>query len=178
MESFWRTIDSTSYPPDAQESPGWTIPMSEPDIPTETIAPGRASGRLIGGNLSLVHALMGTPYEIETEGRILFLEDVNEAPYRVDRMLSTFQMAGKLDGVAGVVLGRFTRADPEDPDRSFTHREVFEHYFAHRDYPVVFNFPVGHVQDNATLPVGALAALDAEAGTLTLLENPVVLPGE
>ncbi len=178
VEAFWRAIAAESYPTGSEAAPGWTIPLSEPSTPVETISPGRATGRLVGGNLSLVHALMGTPYEIETRGHILFLEDVNEAAYRIDRMLSTLRLAGKLDEVEGVVLGRFTRVGDEDYEDRFTAREVFEQYFADRPYPVVYNFPTGHVQDNAALPIGVLAELDAGAGTLTLLEDPVTLPEE
>lgn len=176
VESFWRAVDAESYPAGEDAGPGWTLPLREPSVPIETINPGKATGRLTGGNLSLIHALMGTEFEIQTEGRILFLEDVGEAPYRVDRMLSTLRLSGKLDNVAGVVLGQWSRCEASNPDRSFTLREVLDHYFEGRDYPVVFNFPVGHVNENATLPLGILAELDADAGTLRLLEDPVALP--
>ena len=83
--------------------------------PTVTLRTGQARGRLIGGNLSVVHALMGTPFEIQTDGKILFLEDVGEAPYRVDRMLQTMKSAGKFDDVAGVMLGGFTAREEDQP---------------------------------------------------------------
>jgi muramoyltetrapeptide carboxypeptidase len=135
---------------------------------------GKGRGRLIGGNLSVLHALMGTPYEIQTEGKILFLEDVGEAPYRVDRMLSTLRLARKFDKVNGVILGAFTARDEEaawDDDASID--DVLRDYFAELRVPVLAHFPVGHVRYNATLPVGALAELDADAQTLRLLEDPV-----
>jgi muramoyltetrapeptide carboxypeptidase len=139
-----------------------------------TLVPGAARGRLIGGNLSVLHALMGTPYEIETDGKILFLEDVGEAPYRVDRMLSTLRLAGKFDHVAGIILGAFTARDEEDDwDDDATIDDVLRDYFAHLNVPVLAHFPVGHVRYNATLPIGALAELDATGQTLQLLENPV-----
>ena len=87
-------------------------------------------GRLIGGNLSVLHALMGTPYEIQTDGKILFIEDVGEAPYRVDRMLNTLRLAGKFDHVAGVILGQFTSREDEakwDDDESMD--EVLKDFF-------------------------------------------------
>lgn len=142
--------------------------------PPVTLQDGTARGRLIGGNLSVLHALMGTPYEIKTEGRILFLEDVGEAPYRVDRMLCTLRLAGKFDRVAGVILGAFTARKDEDPwDEDATMDDVLRDYFADLGVPVVARFPVGHVRYNATLPIGALAELDAKNQTLRLLENPV-----
>lgn len=142
-----------------------------------TLVTGRATGRLIGGNLSLVHALMGTPYEIETDGKILFLEDVGEAPYRVDRMLCTMRLAGKFDRVAGVILGQFTSRDDVpawDDDASID--DVLRDYFARLSVPVLMQFPVGHVRANATLPVGATAELDAENQTLRILEEPTTQP--
>lgn len=138
-----------------------------------TLVTGRAKGRLIGGNLSLVHALMGTPFEIDTAGKILFLEDVGEAPYRIDRMLCTMRLAGKFDDVAGVVLGHFTSRDDEpawDDDASVD--DVLRDYFARLNVPALMQFPVGHVRSNATLPIGAMAELDADECTLRIIEEP------
>ena len=135
---------------------------------------GIARGRLIGGNLSVVNALMGTPYEIQTEGKILFLEDVGEDPYRVDRMLNTLRLAGKFDRAAGIILGEFVRheTDPKwDDDESMDN--VLKDYFAKLHVPVLAHFPFGHVRYNATLPEGAMAELDAKAQTVRVLENPV-----
>src|SRR5690606_7642521 len=98
-------------------------------------------------------------------------------PYRIDRMLNQLRQSGKLDNVAGVVLGRFSKCDPDDPEKSFSLHEVLRQYFAHRPYPVVMDFPVGHVRENATIPMGILAELDATEGTLTFLEDPVSLEG-
>jgi muramoyltetrapeptide carboxypeptidase len=142
--------------------------------PAVAITKGKSRGRLIGGNLSVLHALMGTPYEIDTDGKILFLEDVGEAPYRVDRMLSTLRLAGKFDKVSGVVLGAFTAREGEskwDDDASTS--DVFRDYFGKLGVPVLANFPAGHVRYNTTLPIGALVELDAEEQTLRVLENPV-----
>ena len=121
--------------------------------------------------------MMGTPYEIETDGKLLFLEDVGEAPYRVDRMLSTLRLAGKFDHVRGIILGQFSAREKEakwDDDESID--DVLKDYFRKLNVPVLNRFPVGHVRYNATLPVGAMAELDADAQTLRLLENPVTLP--
>ncbi|MBX3730091.1 MAG: LD-carboxypeptidase [Candidatus Sumerlaeia bacterium] len=170
-EHFWRAIEANRYPAGEQ---GWEIETSGRERAVETLVPGVARGRLTGGNLSLIAALMGTPYEIDTRGALLFIEDVREAPYRIDRMLSTLALAGKLAEVNGVILGVFHRCEPEDPEDSLSLDQVLADYFAELGVPVVKNFPVGHVRDNATLPVGAMAELDATAGTLRVLENPVV----
>ncbi len=152
----------------------YDLSLCEPEtLAPTTIRPGRARGRLVGGNLSLVCALMGTPWQIETKGRILFLEDVGEQPYRIDRFLRQLKHAGLLDGVAGVILGRWHKCVPDNPEKSMTLDEVFADYFSDAPYPVVAQFPVGHVRDNATLPLGVLAELDATALTLTLLEPAV-----
>lgn len=186
---FWRAILAR---PDSRTpgQPGYTIPAipTKPQLAdqlrlyhkvpaAETLTPGTARGRLIGGNLSVLHAMMGTPYEIQTAGKILFLEDVGEDPYRIDRMLSTLKLAGKFDDVNGVILGCFTRRRGEQKwsdDMSMDH--VLRDYFAGLGVPVLKDFPVGHVKYNTTLPVGAEVELDATKGTLTILENPVEQP--
>lgn len=145
------------------------------EIPKESVIKpihaGKAQGRLVGGNLSLVCATMGTPYALDAERAILFLEDVNEAPYRVDRLFSQLRLAGVLDAVAGIVLGQFTTKDPkEESEIELVIREVMEQIRV----PVVANFPVGHVPGNATLPHGAMVQLDADLGALTLLEEPCI----
>lgn len=166
-EYLWRAISADSYKPGTT---GYLIP-SQPTPRGILVRPGKASGRLIGGNMSLVAATMGTPYEVDTKGAILFLEETNEEPYRIDRFLSQLQLGGKLDGVSGVVLGQFNKCVGED----FTVEDLWQQYFANKPYPVVRDFPTGHVIDNATLPEGAMAELDAAAGTVRLLEDPVLL---
>jgi muramoyltetrapeptide carboxypeptidase len=125
--------------------------------------PGRASGRLVGGNLSLVAALLGTPWAWPTDGTILFLEDVSEALYRVDRLLTQLRLAGVLDGARGFLLGSFT----EDADPTAVLRE----HLAGLGKPVLAGWPAGHSIPNRALPLGALVTLDAAAGTLTLDET-------
>jgi len=120
--------------------------------------------------------MTGTPHQIRTEGTILFLEDVGEAPYQIDRMLMQLQSAGLLDDLAGVVLGLWRNCETNNPDESFLLREVFDQYFAHRDYPVVYQFPVGHVIENTSIPLGIMAELDGDAGTLRILEDPIAFP--
>lgn len=125
--------------------------------------PGRASGRLVGGNLSLVAALLGTRWAWPVEGTILFLEDVCEAPYRVDRLLTQLRLAGVLDAASGVVLGSFTEG--EDPGA------VLREHFTGLGKPILAGWPAGHGRPNRPLPLGLRMTLDAAAGTLTLEED-------
>src|SRR3954470_2304661 len=179
---FWRAILAKSYRDSPQDKLGigYTIETHAADPPQlgddklfkdvphpVTMHAGKASGRLIGGNVSVVVATMGSPYEIETDGKILFLEDVGEEPYRVDRMLNTLRLAGKFDHVAGVILGQFSPRKEEakwSTDESMD--EVLSDFFGKLNVPVVSHFPLGHVRYNTTLPVGASAELDADAQTL------------
>ena len=140
-----------------------------------TLVPGRARGRLLGGNLCLMSHLCGTPYFPDLRGAILFLEDVEEAYYRIDRMLTQLWLSGALAGVAGVAFGKFTNCDPS---AFFLQNRPLEDILAERcralGVPAVSGIMVGHIEDQTTLPVGCLAELDADAGTLTLLEPGVV----
>lgn len=142
-----------------------------PAAPVVTVTRGRCEGRLQGGNLSLICATLGTPYAIAPEGAVLFIEDVGEQPYRVDRMLSHLRLAGVLDTVAGIVIGRFTGKDAAEEAAI---REVVLDACRPLGCPVVADFPCGHVADNATLPLGIRVALDADAGTLEILEPSCV----
>lgn len=153
------------------------IPLPEGERPT-TVTGGRCTGRLVGGNLSLVAATIGTPYAIDAKGCVLFLEDVNERPYRVDRLLSQLRLAGVLDGLAGVVIGKFTCDEYEGEKKEQDEREQREvvlEYCKALGCPVVADFPCGHVRNNVTLPLGARVTLDADAGTLEVIE-PSCLP--
>lgn len=166
-KSFRRALLSASYPNGEQ---GYPIDTSGQPDPV-TLVPGLARGRLLGGNLTLVCSTLGTPFAIQPEGAILFLEDVNEAPYRIDRSLSQLRLAGVLGKIGGVVLGSFSTKNPEEEKQI---EKLLRAEFARAPYPVIHRFPVGHTPANATLPHGAMVELDANRGRLTLLENPVV----
>lgn len=134
---------------------------------------GRASGDLVGGNLSLVAALCGTRWELDTRSKILFLEEVGERPYRVDRMLCQLKQAGKLAGVAGVLLGDFTDCDPSGPSPSFTVWDVLEQYFRGTGKPCLRGVPAGHGKYRAMLPMGASVEIDATQPAVRFLEPPL-----
>ncbi|WP_237065365.1 S66 peptidase family protein [Microbulbifer guangxiensis] len=132
---------------------------------------GRARGRLIGGNLTLMCSLLGTPYEPDFRDKILFLEDVGEAPYRIDRMLTQLWLAGKLDEVNGIVFGKFTDADTSG--NTFSVEHVLRERCAGLEVPVVRGLMIGHVDDQTVVPVGAMAELDGDSGALILQEAVV-----
>jgi muramoyltetrapeptide carboxypeptidase len=138
-----------------------------------TLAGGAAEGPLVGGNLALLAALAGTPWALRTEGALLFLEDVGEASYRVDRLMSQLLLSGALDGVAGVVVGAFSEAPDEGQPGTPSGAEVVAERVAHLGVPVAAGFPFGHVDPSWTLPLGVRARLDADAGTLEILEPAV-----
>ncbi len=152
------------------------IGAAEGEIPPEirglqplTRAVRRATGPLLGGNLAVLAALVGTPHLPPLDGAVLFLEDVGERPYRVDRMLTHLRLAGVLERVAAVVLGTFTDAAPGRD--GVTVDDAIAGCLAGLDVPVLAGVPAGHVADNLELPLGARVVVDPEAGTLTFTEG-------
>jgi len=138
----------------------------------EAIVRGRATGRLVGGCLSMLVATIGTPEEIDTAGAILVLEDEKEPPYRVDRMLTHLRRAGKLDRVRGIVLGDFPECHPE-ASAGFELVDLLRDRLGDLGVPVAWRFPIGHtLQPNVTVPLLARATIDAGRGTLTIEESP------
>lgn len=133
---------------------------------------GQATGKLIGGNLSLMVKLIGTPYEPEYQNNILFLEDISEAPYKIDGMLTHLKISGRLAKLNGIVFGKCT--DCEATSNSFSIEELLKDRLGDLNIPVVKGLMIGHIDDMATIPIGCLARLDASRKTLTLLEPAVV----
>ncbi|WPP48268.1 S66 peptidase family protein [Catalinimonas niigatensis] len=139
-----------------------------------TITPGQAEGELIGGNLSLISMLAGTQYDLDMRGKLVFIEEVGEAPYRVDRMLTQLLLdENKLPAVAGIVLGIFNDCEAEDEDRSLSLAQVLQDRLAGLGIPVIYGLSFGHIKQNMTLPFGINAQLDADEKKLVLLEKPV-----
>ncbi|MGH6691313.1 MAG: S66 peptidase family protein [Gammaproteobacteria bacterium] len=134
-----------------------------------TIVRGRAEGRLVGGNLTLLQCLVGTSWQPDVEGALLFLEDVGEDLYRVDRALSHLRLAGLLDRLAGVIVGQFTDMKRATADGGLGFDEVLASYFEPIRVPTAMGFPIGHVDDQWTMPIGVRAGLDADAGEVELL---------
>ncbi|HEV7817310.1 MAG TPA: LD-carboxypeptidase [Janthinobacterium sp.] len=159
------------------------IPMSEenflkskeePQYAIRTVHGGQASGRLIGGNLSLVSALVGTPYAANFRGSILFLEEVNEAPYRIDRMLNQLQLSQGLEHAAALMFGICEGCGAPDNDPSLTLDETLDQHLLPLRAAAVSGYSFGHIRDQCTLPVGVMASLDTQQHTITLLEAAVL----
>ena len=119
---------------------------------------GKATGKLIGGNLSVIYGLRGTPFDLPYEGNILFIEDIAEKPYHIDRMLQNLRLGGVFQKISGLVVGQFSDCD-EDPLMLNSIEEIISGAIAGINIPVVFNFPAGHVDDNRPLMLGAETTL-------------------
>jgi muramoyltetrapeptide carboxypeptidase len=146
-----------------------------PRHPWRTVRPGTARGALVGGNLTLVAHTMGTPYEIDTAGKILFIEDVGEDTYAIDRMLIQLHLAGKFEQAAGVVWGECSDCGPGTCRTSsaspFSLGETVDNVFSRLKVPVLAGLAIGHTADQATLPLGVRAMLDADKGQLIIEES-------
>jgi muramoyltetrapeptide carboxypeptidase len=138
-----------------------------------TLHGGTAEGPLAGGNLTLLQCLIGTSHFPDLEGAILFLEDVGEDLYRVDRMLAHLRAVGALRRLAGVMVGRFTELDRHMKDGALGFDEVLATYLLPLGIPAAYGFPIGHIEAQWTLPLGVRGRLDADAGELELLESAV-----
>lgn len=167
---FWDLLTTPDSPLLAnwggERAPGMKAPT--------TLVPGRAEGVLRGGNLSVLCSLLGTPYEIDTQGAILFIEEVGEKLFRIDRLLNQLRLAGKLRNCKGILLGVFAGCETRDPEGDLQLLDVLSDYLGSAGIPVLFGYPAGHVADQATLPLGVRVRLDATSRTLEVLEPAVV----
>ena len=136
-----------------------------------TYRSGSSKGKLIGGTLTLMQTTLGTPYEFDSDGAILFIEEVSEEPYDIDRMLNHLKQAGKFDKCKGVVFDKMAKV--EASGNSLSVEEVIHLIFKDFDFPVCIGLSLGHIKDKPTLPIGIQAQLDADKGELSLLEGAV-----
>ncbi|ELR68857.1 Muramoyltetrapeptide carboxypeptidase [Fulvivirga imtechensis AK7] len=141
---------------------------------TRTIASGQALGVLAGGNLSVLAGLVGSGYLPDWKNKILFLEEVGEKIYAVDRMMSQLKLAGVFDELSGFVMGRCTRCHPGDGYGSLTLEEVIDHYIKPLGIPAYSGAMIGHIGKKFTVPIGLKAQIDADKGTIKLLEGAVI----
>lgn len=169
------------FPPFAEEcfrrvlfdaKPAGVLALPDGDARVVCLATGRAQGALVGGNLSLLAALIGTPWAMQARGRIVFIEEIEEPHYRIDRMLTQLRAARALDGAVAVIFGQFTNCDATGCARPL--EETLNGLVAHLNVPVGYGYPFGHVANNWTLPLGVQARFDADEGTLELLEPAVI----
>ncbi|HMC30394.1 MAG TPA: LD-carboxypeptidase [Candidatus Angelobacter sp.] len=166
------TIDLSSWNNSLGGSAEWNVPTAG----VEVLRPGRARGKVYGGCLSLLAASLGTPFEIETEGTLLFIEDIGERPYRIDRMLMQLRLAGKLENVRGFLFGEMLGCD-RPLDETYTLQQVITRVLEPYNVPVIFGLKSGHVTgSNITLPIGLQAELAAEGSeaSLRILESATI----
>jgi muramoyltetrapeptide carboxypeptidase len=167
------SFDSSSWNNALQGAQSWEIPTTGVEI----LQPGQAQGRLYGGCLSMLAASLGTPFEIETEGTLLFIEDIGEKPFRIDRMLMQLHLAGKLERVRGFVFGEMLDCRPPAGE-TYTLQQVILRVLRNYDVPVIYGLKSGHVSsNNITLPFGVQAELTAgsEGVALKILEPATII---
>lgn len=144
------------------------------DIKIRTLVGGKACGIIVGGNLSMICATIGTQYEIDTRGKILFLEEIGEEPYRIDRMLTQLALAGKFDDAAGFILGDWNDCESKIYEDSLSLMEVLKDIIVPYEKPTIFNLKAGHCKPEVTLPLGINTLLDADGGRLIIKESATV----
>lgn len=137
-----------------------------------TINPGIVEGPLVGGNLSILVSTLGTPYEIDTKGKILFIEEIGEYTYKIDRMITQLILSNKFKDVNGIILGDFNNCLPKE-DGDFTLEELVDNLIKPLNKPTVSNLQAGHCEPVVTLPLGVIARLDGSAGKITILDDPI-----
>jgi len=165
-ENFWRTITST------KKNGKITLPENEM---FQALTSGKAEGEITGGNLSLVLALLGTKYLPKMKDKILFLEDIDEAPYKVDRMLNQLSISGMIKKISGLILGEFTDCEEKEVDKkTLTLEEVLQKYLGELNIPVIKNFPHGHRKANYTIPYGIKTKMNADKGYVEFIESAVI----
>jgi muramoyltetrapeptide carboxypeptidase len=159
-----RTFDEASWASALKGAANWTVPAND----VEVLRIGKTSGRLYGGCLSMMVASLGTPYEIQTEDCILFIEDIGEKPFRIDRMLVQLRLAGKLEKVRGFIFGEMMDCLPPKGE-TYTLQEVILRVLEPYKVPIVYGLKSGHVTSgNITLPIGVQAELEAEGANASL----------
>ena len=158
-QNFWDQVNNTQS--------DFTYSFKEENI--EVWQQGQAEGSLLGGCLSMVAHQLGTPYSPDYTGSILFIEDVGEQPYKIDRYLAQLRQAGVFDNINGLILGDFLDCEDEDADRGVVSlKELLQEYFADANFPVIYNFPYGHGMKKVTMPIGVQTKLDTNLSTLSL----------
>jgi muramoyltetrapeptide carboxypeptidase len=165
-ENFWRTITDPSER---------RVLQNPSDQQVQTIHPGVCEGILVGGNLTVFLSLWGSPYSLPLRDTILLLEEIDEKPYRIDRMFSQLKHACAFQRISGLILGSFTDCVSNEPDKpSLTLEQVFSDYLSPLSLPIIGNVAHGHASPKLTLPIGLKVRLDAHHGYIELLESPVV----
>ena len=173
-EHVWHTLMNPTHPYKVELSA--ENQANESNLfKTAVISAGKCRGKLIGGNLSLLSAMDGTPHALRNlKGKILFMEDIDERPYRVDRMLVQMLQSHNFKELAGIALGIFEGCNPRPDEKSLSLMDCFKDLLGNLGIPVFYGLSFGHISNQFTLPVGIEAELDTEGGTLTFLEAGVL----
>ncbi|MCS7052697.1 MAG: LD-carboxypeptidase [Ignavibacterium sp.] len=175
IRNFNSVLTENEYP---KKFTNATEDLDENPYGVTTIVKGKAKGKLIGGNLSIMVSLIGTDYDVSYDDAIVFIEEVSEEPYRIDRMLTQLIQAKKFDNAAGIMMGIFRKCEPktEEPSfsKSFTLMEVIQDRLSNLKIPVIYGMSFGHIKNKFTIPFGANAILDTEEQTFVLEESPVI----
>lgn len=173
--SGWNDYTKNSFINVVQNNNPFIYPALPPnEEPIITLCSGKASGELVGGNLTVITSIIGSGYLPDWKGKLLFLEEFKEEPYSIDRMLTQLKLSGVLDAVSGIILGKFSKCVPEEPSKSFTLQEVLAQHFKTIGKPVFYGAMVGHIENKMTVPIGINATMDADTGTVSLTENSVI----
>ena len=135
---------------------------------------GIAEGQLMGGNLTLAASLIGTPYDVSYKNKLVFLEDIGETPYRIDRMITQMISAGKFNNIKGIILGVFLDCETKEFNNSLTLKEMFEDRLSRFNVPIIYGMSFGHIHNQFSLPLGIMARLNTEDKSITLLESAVI----
>ncbi len=138
------------------------------------ITPGKATGELVGGNLTVITSIIGSGYLPDWKNKLLFLEEVKEEPYSIDRMLTQLKLCGALNSISGFVFGKCAKCLAEEPLKSFTFHEVLLQHIQPLGIPAFYGAMIGHIENKLTIPLGIKASIDSEKGTISLNENAVV----
>jgi muramoyltetrapeptide carboxypeptidase len=164
-EFFWKVITSNKK-------------IGRVEIPEQDkiigMTKGSSSGKIVGGNLSVLNALIGTQFFPNLKDKILLLEDIKELPYKIDRMLNHFQISNSFKNLRGIILGRFVDCFEHDPmKKTLTLGEVMENYLSNMKIPIVYAFPHGHIKDKITIPIGLKIRMNATKGFVEFMESAV-----
>ncbi len=182
MISFHGPMTASTFTPFAlkhlkavlmERQSNWQIDPSLLENEQYSIRPGTARGALVGGNLSLLASLVGTPFEICYKNKIVFIEEIGEKPYRIDRMLTQLRQGSDLKKASAVILGVFESCEAKEGSASLSLKETLTDRLYDFGIPVYYGFPVGHISDQCTLPFGGEAQFDGATGKLTLLDSSV-----
>ncbi|MGQ9643233.1 MAG: S66 peptidase family protein [Ignavibacterium sp.] len=164
-EWFWKVVTSNKKIGKVKYPENSKLPF---------INKGTANARILGGNLAVFSTMLGTEFFPDMKDKILLLEDIDEKPYKIDRMLNQLRLAKVFKGLKGVILGRFVECYEQDPNKkTLSLGEVIEHYFKVLKIPTIYTFPHGHIKDFITIPMGLKIGLNATKGTVEFLESAV-----